>query len=202
MPIGMNTNNLTLMNQRLQRMQQKTSGKNPIRNLQNTKIPNEEKSTQPSDKALVDKFKQLDTDGDMHISKKELVDSTIKEYIKNGYELKEGSIDDILADIANNVKEFGGEDGQLNIDEYRTMVEAQLKKIETHQAKIDEITKMKEESQNNDTKPPEKNSAGYSGTVTGTVTYTSDIYTNGIITDKIENKQEVNVPYEEEIKDL
>ena len=143
----------------------------------------------------VERFKQLDTDGDMHLSKKELVDNAIKEYVANGYELNEGSIDDILADIANNVKEFGGEDGELNIDEYRAMVEAQIKKKEAHQTKVDEITKMKEASQNSsEGRPPEPNPAEYSGTVTGTVT--SDIYTNGKKTDEIEHKYEEDVSFE------
>lgn len=160
------------------------------RNTKNSEPVAQGGNAKKAPEGSVERFKQLDTDGDMHLSKKELVDNAIKEYVANGYELNEGSIDDILANIANNVKEFGGEDGELNIDEYREMVKAQLSKIETHQAKVDEITKMKEASY-----PPEKNSAGYSGTVTGTVT--SDIYTDGIKTDEIEYKYEGDVPFEE-----
>lgn len=165
------------------------------RNTKNSEPVAQGGNAKKAPEGSVERFKQLDTDGDMHLSKKELVDNAIKEYVANGYELNEGSIDDILANIANNVKEFGGEDGELNIDEYRAMVEAQIKKKEAHQTKVDEITKMKEASQNNSIDQPEKNSAGYSGTVTGTVT--SDIYTNGEKTGEIEYKYEEDVSFEE-----
>ena len=76
----------------------------------------------------VDVFKKLDKDGDLKVSAQEYTDNIVAEYMNNGGELPLGynNIADFIADKFAEFKQFAGDDNSMNIDEFRSMVEARL----------------------------------------------------------------------------
>lgn len=81
---------------------------------------------------IVDRFKQLDKDGDLKVSADEFIKDFIQDCLENGYGANPGqNFADIIAGKYAEFKRFAGEDVSMNIDEFREMVLAQMPGVET-----------------------------------------------------------------------
>lgn len=83
---------------------------------------------------IVDRFKQLDKDGDLKVSADEYIKDFIQDCLENGYGANPGqNFADIIAEKYAEFKRFAGEDVSMNIDEFREMVLAQMPGVVTGQ---------------------------------------------------------------------
>lgn len=81
---------------------------------------------------IVDRFKQLDKDGDLKVSADEYIKDFIQDCWENGYGANPGqNFADIIAEKYAEFKRFAGEDVSMNIDEFREMVLAQMPGVVT-----------------------------------------------------------------------
>lgn len=81
---------------------------------------------------VVERFKQLDKDGDLKVSADEYINDFIDDCRSNGYGAKPGqNFADIIAEKYEEFKKFAGEDVSMNIDEFRNMVEERLNQTNT-----------------------------------------------------------------------
>lgn len=79
---------------------------------------------------VVDRFKQLDRDGDLKVSADEYIKDFIEDCLKNGYGAIPGqNFADIINEKYAEFKKYAGDDVSMNIDEFRAMVEARMNEV-------------------------------------------------------------------------
>ncbi len=80
---------------------------------------------------VVKNFKSLDKDGDLKVSADEYIKAFVKDCLENGYGTNIGqNFADLIAEKYADFKKYAGDDVSMNIDEFRSMVEAPLSIVE------------------------------------------------------------------------
>lgn len=119
----------------------------------------------------VTQFKKLDRDGDLKVSAQEYTDNIVEDYVSNGHQLPSeyNNIAEFIDAKYAEFKKFAGKDVSMNIDEFRSMLEARLSTIDSK----------KEASKSDNVENANPDTAEYSGDTTvkysGIVEYSGEI---------------------------